>query len=201
MCHSEMRLKLCIIVFLVDQAAKWWAVLCQPDFRFGLGSLNGFGIKLGESGGYLFGLLDVMRYQRWLIVLLTVCAFFVIQLFFRFYWLQFRRNRLTYISFSLIMGGFCGNFFDCVVFRYVRDFVLVPFFRETNLADLFLLTGLFLVLIEFCINGDFRKILFKLRPLHSEIQLIAPIFKLPVRDIKRLTNYLHHKLLQGRSGA
>jgi lipoprotein signal peptidase len=195
-----MRLKLFILVFLVDQATKWWAVLCQPDFRFGIRSLNRFGIKLSKSGGYLFGLFDVIRYQRWLIIVLTVCILFVIQLFFRFYWLRFRRNRLTYISFSLIIGGFCGNFLDCLVFEYVRDFILVPLFRETNLADAFLLVGLCLVLIDFCINSNFRKVMFKLRPLRSEIELIAPIFKLPVQDIKKLIYYLTHKSLRGRSG-
>lgn len=200
MCHLKMRFKLFIFVFFVDQATKWWVLLCQPDFRFRNGPLSGFGVKLNKSSGYLFGLFNVIKYQRWLIILFVVCILFLLQLFYRFYWIQFRRNKLTYISFALIIGGFCGNFFDCFVFKYVRDFIIVPFFSETNLADGFLMTGLCLVLIEFCINRDFRKILFKLRPVRDEIELVAPIFKLPAQDIKKIIHYLNHKVPRRGSG-
>jgi len=196
-----MRFKLFVLVFFVDQATKWWVLLCQPDFRFGNGPFNGFGVKLNKSSGYLFGLFSVIKYQRWLIILFVVCILFLLQLFYRFYWIQFRRNKLTYISFSLIIGGFCGNFSDCLMFEYVRDFILIPFFGRANLADGFLISGLWLVFIEFCINSDFRKVLFKLRPLHSEIELIAPIFKLPVQDIKKLIHFLNYRVLRGKSGS
>lgn len=148
--------------------------------------LHGFGLGYCGSKGYLFGLFMLTPYRRWLVVVIMLADLFIIQLFFRYYWLRFRRNRLTYISFSLIMGGFLGNFFDCIVFKYVRDFILLPFLRSTNLADSFIFVGVILLLLELWINKDFRKNLFKLKPLSQEYKLLSPLFKIPVQDIKRL---------------
>lgn len=83
-----------------------------------------------------------------------------------------------------------GNFFDCIVFKYVRDFIEIPFVKATNLADSFILLGLLLLLIEFWINREFRKSLFKLKPLNQEWKLLLPIFKLPLEDIKKLFSKL-----------
>lgn len=151
---------------------------------------NGFGLSYCVSQGYLFGLFLIFPYRRWLVILLMVVALFIVQLFFRFYWLIFRKNSLTYTSFSFIIGGFLGNSFDCIVFKSVRDFIKIPLLKATNLADIFILLGLLLLLIEFWINREFRKNLFKLKPLKQEWELLLPLFKLPIEDIKKLLNRL-----------
>ena len=183
-----MRFKSFILVFLIDQATKLSSMLFSPNFQF-----KGFGLSYCKSEGVLFGLFALITYRRWLLVLFMVGAVFVIQLFFRFYWIRFRRNLLTYVSFSFIIGGFSGNFLDCLIFKYVRDFVVIPLFKSTNLADVFIVTGLIFILTEFYVNKEFRKVLFKLRPLKSELELISPIFHIPIQDFKRLFSVLGKK--------
>lgn len=148
--------------------------------------LNGFGLSYCISHGYLFGIFIITNYRRWLVVLIMLIDLFILQLFFRFYWSRFRRNNLIYTAFSFIIGGFLGNFFDSIVFKYVRDFITLPLVRATNLADLFLGLGLLLLLIEFGINQEFRKNLFKLKPLNQEWTLLLPLFKLVKEDFKKI---------------
>lgn len=151
-----------------------------------IGQVHSFGLSYCLSQGYLFGLFTLISYRRWLVILLMLGDLFILQLFFRFYWLFFRKNLLSYTSFSFIIGGFLGNFFDCIVFKAVRDFIKVPFFRATNLADIFLFLGLLFLLIELWINREIRKKMFKLKPLKQEWEFLFPLFKLPIEDIKKL---------------
>lgn len=179
-----MRFRLVISVFVIDQLSKLVSRFWSNGFQF-----KGFGICSYESQGYLIGLFFFIPYKRWLAFLLFAFMLFIIQLFFRFYWMKYRRNRLIYTAFSFIIAGFLGNFFDCMVFKYVRDIFIVPFIRSTNIADIFILVGLGLMLIEFWINSSFRRILFKLRPLKEEFALVSPMFDIVVQDIKRLQKF------------
>ncbi|PIU29273.1 MAG: hypothetical protein COT09_01695 [Candidatus Hydromicrobium americanum] len=188
-----MRLKLFILTFLADQITKWLSMIYLAGNKYaGFLRLKSFGLSYCKSEGYLFGIFMLTPYRRWLVILIMLVDLFIIQLFFRFYWLRFRRSRLTYISFSFIIGGFLGNFLDISVFKYVRDFILLPqqinLFagRSTNLADIFIALGLIFLLTEFWVNRDFRKNLFKLRGLKYELGLLSPLFKLPLQDIKKL---------------
>ncbi|MDI6840216.1 MAG: signal peptidase II [bacterium] len=183
-----MRFKFVTLVFLIDQVTKLVSMLLSTKFQF-----DGFGFSYCKSEGYLFGIFMLIPYRRWLLILLMLSALFIIQLFFRFYWLRFRSNSLTYLSFSFIVGGFIGNFFDCILFKYVRDFIIIPLFKSTNLADCFIATGLVLILIELLINKKFKELLFKLKPLKYEIELLSPIFRIPIQDFKKLLSKLRHK--------
>ena len=146
---------------------------------------SNLGISYFKSTGYLFGIFMLIPYQKWLVILIILIDLFILQLFFRFYWHNFRRNKLSENAFYFIIAGLIGNSFDFVVFRYVRDFIILPWIKATNLADIFLITGLFLILIEFWINIEFRKNLLKLKSLKQEWKLLFSLFEFVVQDIRR----------------
>ena len=169
-----MRAKLILLAFLLDQFTKYLTIIYQPDLKF-----KGVGLLYSESKGYMLGLFMVVPYRRWLVILIMLFFLFMIQLLFRFYWRVFRRNRLTYMSFSFIVGGFLGNFMDCIISEYVIDIFRVPFVYATNLADGFIFVGLGLLLLEFSINKNFWKTMFKLKPVKEELRLVRTFFKFP----------------------
>lgn len=156
-------------------------MVVRPSIQF-----HGVGLSYCVSRGYLFGIFMICTYRRWLIILLMLIDLFILQLFFRFYWTAFRKNRLSDTAFSFIIGGFLGNLFDFILFKYVRDFITLPLIRSTNLADTFLFLGLLLLLIELWINKEFRKKWLKLKPLNQELELIYPLFKILKEDFNKI---------------
>jgi len=177
-----LRLKLFLSAFIIDQLTKWGSIFLPHELQLPLG----LGILKLQSRGYLFGLFQFIHYNRLLLVLVVLLFLFIIQLFFRFYWQQFRRNCLSYSSFALILGGVIGNFVDGIIFGYVRDFIRIPFFHSTNLADVFILIGLIILSIEFLANRNFRSLLFKLKPWRTEVKILSPIIRIPIQDWNRL---------------
>lgn len=153
----------------------------HPNIQF-----DGFGISHCLSKGYLFGIFAITSYRRWLVTLILIIDLFILQLFFRFYSLKFRKNRLIDSASVFIIAGFLGNSVDAIVFGHVRDFIILPFIIATNFADVFLGVGLILLLIEFWLNLDFRKILFKLKPINQELELVHLLFRVIKEDFNKL---------------
>jgi lipoprotein signal peptidase len=58
------------------------------------------------------------------------------------YWWLRERDVSARISLMLLLAGGIGNLVDRVVFGYVRDFLLVPWFPAFNPADVFLTIGI-----------------------------------------------------------
>lgn len=61
------------------------------------------------------------------------------------------------LGISLVIGGILGNLFDRIVYREVIDFLSFKlgnyYFPIFNLADIFICTGVFLLILEY-IRGD-----------------------------------------------
>lgn len=191
------RIKLILYLFLIDQISKLFVMLCLgnpvkvPDCSLPVG------ITYTKSMGFLFGIFLYIPYNRWLAIILFVLIIWVIQLFFRFYWLRFRRNKLIYSSFSFITAGFLGNAADSIVLGYARDIIAVPVFVATNLSDIFILTGVFLLFIECITNRDFLKSLPTKRGargmmiIKSELEKARPIVTIVRHDIRIILKWLH----------
>lgn len=66
-------------------------------------------------------------------------------------------TKLGMISISILIGGILGNLFDRIFYNHVIDFLSFNIFGYMfpifNLADTFICTGVFLLIIEF-IRGD-----------------------------------------------
>ena len=70
---------------------------------------------------------------------------------------EFKSNKLSNLSFGLIMGGILGNFGDRLFLGYVRDFLKFNIFGYNfpifNIADVCIVIGIFLLIICM-IRGD-----------------------------------------------
>lgn len=79
----------------------------------------------------------------------------LISLFFLFiiyrYMYSFKYNQRNNIAFGFLLGGIAGNLIDRVFLGYVRDFVAFKIFSYHypifNLADTFIVIGVFLLII------------------------------------------------------
>ena len=61
-------------------------------------------------------------------------------------------SKLAPFSYALLMGGILGNFIDRVLYQYVIDFFSFHFFGYSfpvfNFADIFIVVGMFLLMID-----------------------------------------------------
>lgn len=54
------------------------------------------------------------------------------------FWYLFYKKQLSYIVTLLLMAGTIGNFFDRVMYGWVRDFFVMPSMFIFNIADIYL---------------------------------------------------------------
>ena len=70
-------------------------------------------------------------------------------------------NRIEKFGYALILGGAIGNFIDRVIYGYVIDFIDVKIFNYDypifNLADMFIVIGVILLIIKSWGNGRGNK--------------------------------------------
>lgn len=67
-------------------------------------------------------------------------------------------SKISQISFGLIIGGIIGNLIDRLLRGYVVDFFSFIIFKYHypifNIADILIVVGAFLLIIEFVLTGD-----------------------------------------------
>lgn len=69
-------------------------------------------------------------------------------------------------SIALMFSGTIGNFIDRLSFKYVRDFIDVPFFANFNIADSCLCVGAFMIIV-YVLFLD-KDALFKKKPANAK---------------------------------
>lgn len=57
------------------------------------------------------------------------------------------RKKVNKYGFYFLMAGVLGNLIDRVIFRYVRDFISINIWPSFNLADVFNVVGVILIII------------------------------------------------------
>ena len=78
------------------------------------------------------------------------------------YLLKEKLSVLKILSYSLLIGGICGNLYDRIFYGYVIDFLSFKFgtyyFPVFNFADTFISIGAFLLVIDIAVGGlyEFR---------------------------------------------
>ena len=203
------RTKVILSLFIIDQLSKLLAMLYvwkfYPSYVW-LERINPYvtasswspiGITYTKSMGFSFGIFLYIPYNRALAITLFVLIIWAIQLFFRFYWVRFRRNKLIYSSFCFIIAGFSGNTADSIILGYARDIIAIPVLVATNLSDIFIVTGVFLLFLECITNRDFLKSLPAKRGVRggeiikAEFEKARPIVVIVQHDIRVLLKWLH----------
>ncbi len=150
------------IVFIIDQATKWWIV---QHVRIGeavpvIGDF--FQITSHRNRGAAFGIL---QNQRWFFIAVTIVVVIGIFVYLRKTAKQGRK--LLPIALSLILGGAIGNFLDRALTGEVVDFLKFRFqfsffgtpvdytYPIFNVADSAIVVGVVLIFADFV--RDWRK--------------------------------------------
>ena len=132
-----------LFVFLVDQAAKFWAVrsLDLAESRPILG--NFFHLTLVENQGIAFGLFGGM--ERVLFIVITLSLILLILFGLCSQTLQ----RHSQWGIGLILGGALGNWADRIRVGAVIDFLDFRVWPVFNFADTAITLGVGLFLLDF----------------------------------------------------
>lgn len=137
---------LSIILFIIDQISKI-LVVKLIDINHSIEVIkNFFYLTYTHNTGAAFSILTG---QRIFLILIAVAILIIL-------FNHIRKNKvkekLEILSFSLIIGGSLGNLIDRVVRGYVVDFIDIKIFGYNfpvfNIADTFIVIGVFLLLIE-----------------------------------------------------
>lgn len=105
---------------------------------------NVFGFRYVENTGAAFGIL---KNQRFFFVAITIVALFVIG----YYFFASKQNQINKTALVFVFAGTFGNFLDRIFRGYVIDFIdIMPInFPIFNFADVFLVSGLFIIGLDF----------------------------------------------------
>lgn len=142
---------LSLLVFVVDQASKFWfdnnlsmyqQIVVIPDY---------FNWTLMYNTGAAFSFLaDAAGWQRWFFAAIAVAVSAVLVV-----WLKRLKPDETWlaVALALVLGGALGNLVDRVVFGHVVDFILVHwqhrwYFPAFNVADMAITGGAILLALD-----------------------------------------------------
>lgn len=144
-----------IIVFILDQISKY--------FIQNLISLNA-SIKVIKNFFYLTyvhnegAAWSLFFRQRIFLIVISIFALYIIFKYLK----NFTQNKRNTIAFGLLIGGIIGNFFDRVVFGYVKDFLDFRLFNYNypifNLSDIAIFFGVILVIYAIIKGEDHEDI-------------------------------------------
>jgi signal peptidase II len=123
---------------VLDQAVKW---LARTSLKTPYVLTSWFQLRYEQNTGIAWGIN--MPYP--LIIALNIALLLLIP-YLAFKNLDLRKSK-SQIVLVLIIGGALGNIYDRLVSGYVTDFLAVGWWPVFNLADAFLSTGIFLLLL------------------------------------------------------
>jgi signal peptidase II len=142
---------LSLLVFVVDQASKFWfdnnlsmyqQIVIIPDY---------FSWTLAYNTGAAFSFLaDAAGWQRWFFAAIAVAVSVVLVV-----WLKRLKPGESWLALALalVLGGALGNLVDRVVFGHVVDFILLHwqhrwYFPAFNVADMAITGGAILLALD-----------------------------------------------------
>ena len=135
------------ITLLIFVADLWTKSLAQKFFTTTpLKITNFLKLELSLNQNLAFGI--PLPYI--LIIIFSLIALGILILIF---WKFIQKNYLNLTGFALIFGGALGNLFERIFVRQVTDFVKLFFIPNFNLADIAIIIGSLLLIIQ---NSEFK---------------------------------------------
>ena len=138
--------KIYLITAILDQIIK-----CIIAFNMKVGDTitvipKFFKINYLQNTGAAFSSFQGMRY---ILIIISLIIFFVIINYIK---KNDIKNKIEGISLGLIMGGLIGNLIDRIIYGFVIDYLSFTIFGYSfavfNLADSFIVIGVFLLLFD-----------------------------------------------------
>jgi signal peptidase II len=148
--YRKLGYPLAIVIFLVDQFAKWFVTHpMQLEQRQVIDLLPIFRLSWVPNHGVSMGLLTAEgELGRWLLVALTAGLSIGVTI-----WLWRERNREDAIALGMILGGALGNIVDRTRMGYVVDYADLHFgaispFLVFNVGDAAITIGVLLLIVR-----------------------------------------------------
>ncbi len=147
--NRTLGLILAALIFLADQAVKWWVTgplaLREEGDQIVLGPI--FNLTRTHNYGVSLGIFTARSPEmRWALVALTAGIALVVLV-----WLLRERKLGDIVPLGLVLGGALGNIRDRAMFGYVIDYADLHFgsyqpFLVFNLADAAITSGVVIIL-------------------------------------------------------
>ena len=132
----------------VDQISK---IICDA-YKVNIPVLEGIlKIDIAYNKGASFSFLSNVEWAQTFFILLTVV---VLAFGVGFIIVKKPKSKWLNSALALMFSGTIGNFIDRLAFRYVRDFINVPFFANFNVADVCLCIGAFMLIFYVLFMGE-----------------------------------------------
>jgi len=149
-----------MLVFILDQASKWWVVHHMKLYESYSVLGDFFHITSSRNQGAAF---SILQGARWFFVIVTLVVTFAIVWYLRR--MISEKRRLMSIALSLLLGGALGNLFGRALRGEVVDFLSLHFkfhlfglavdyyFAIFNLADCAITISVVLILLDMLFVG------------------------------------------------
>ena len=125
MARYRLGFAIALLVFIVDQLAKWAVTgpLGLKEIGDQLMILPIFNFTFTQNEGISLGLLNATNpVGRWMLVALTSAIAIGVAV-----WIGREKNRIDQVALGMVLGGAFGNICDRVRFGYVVDFADLHF--------------------------------------------------------------------------
>lgn len=141
-----------VLIILLDQATKFAAIKYLKGESPYIIIENFFQLCYVENLGAAFGILQNKK-----IFFVIITSIVIISIIFFLAKNSQSINQLLKIGLVMLMGGAIGNLIDRIRYGYVVDFISFKLgkgydFPVFNIADIFIVTGTFLVMVLILLN-------------------------------------------------
>lgn len=144
--HSKEKIySIACIILIIDQLTK---LLIKTKMSLSSELVvipNFFSLYYVENEGAAFSILENKTF--FLILMSFLCLFLVD----RYITKEAKQEKLTILSFGMIIGGMLGNLIDRLLYQKVTDFLSFTFFKYTfatfNIADIGITVGVVILII------------------------------------------------------
>lgn len=140
------------LLFIADQASKWWILEQIQLPRLGRIEISGiFDLTMVWNYGVSFGMLKAgSELERWGLVALSAIISTVFAV-----WLARAERRLTALALGIVIGGALGNMIDRIRYGAVADFLDFSglyFPYVFNIADAAITIGAAILFLDLMFN-------------------------------------------------
>jgi len=143
-----------LIVAILDQASKWWAIELFDKPPYLIKVTGFFNLVLGWNRGISFGMFSSdSDIGRWVLIVLAIAICCVLLV-----WLRKATRILEMVAYGMIIGGALGNVIDRLRFGAVADFldfhIAGTHWPAFNVADSGIFVGAVLLITDSLFNSD-----------------------------------------------